>query len=124
MNLEENIKNEEEVKNQMIDGKKRVVTEKLPEKFAKKIAEKLVLKKKRLQAFVQVSLQIANANEKQQEILRDLKSAGASISSVIQDSFKRLKLNKRPEYNWRFDGKENFIGVYNPPKPKKEEPKK
>lgn len=113
----------EEVKNEIVDGKKRVITEKIPEKFAKKIAEKLALKNKRLQSFVQISFQLAKAQAMQQELLKDLKSVGESISGAINDSFKRLKLAKRKDYNWRFDGKENFVGVYNPPKPKKEEKK-
>ena len=120
------IRNEmpEEVKNQTVNGKPRVITEKIPEKFIKKIAEKLALKNKRLHAFVQVSFQIAKGQETQQVILRDLKSVGDSLSDAIKDAYKKLKLAKKVEYKFRFDGKENFIGVMNPPKTKKEEGKK
>ena len=38
--------------------------------------------------------------------------------------YKQEKLAKKKEYSFRFDGKENFVGVYNPPKPKKKEEKK
>lgn len=115
----------EEVKNQKTpDGRPRVITEKIPEKFVKKIKEKLALKNKRLQAFVQLSFTIAQAQKKQQESLDLLKSVGDSISDAINQAFKRMKLGKKKEYRFRYDGRDSFIGVMNPPKPKKKEEKK
>jgi len=115
----------EEVKNRMVNGKKRVVTERIPEKLVKKITEKLALKRKRLQIFVKLAFQIAQAQKKQQETLGLLTSVEDSISDILNRAYKKMRLANRKEYTWRFDGKENFIGVYNPPRPKKkEEPKK
>lgn len=110
----------EEVKNQTVNGKKRVVTRELPEKLKKKVEEKLLLKRKRLNEFLQLSFNIAKAQGKQQEIIKLIDSADASIKEAIQRSFKKLRLDNEKDYNWRFDGRSSFIGVYNPPKPKEE----
>jgi len=115
----------EEVKNQKTpDGKPRVITEKIPEKLAKKITEKLQLKGKRIQQFLQLSVSIAKAQQKQQEFLGLFKSVEDSISDNLQRAFKKLGLKKKTDYQFRFDGRDSFIGVYNPPKPKKKEEKK
>lgn len=116
----------EEVKNQIVDGKKRVITEKIPEKFAKKITEKLQLKGKRIQQFFQLSLTVAKAQQKQQETLQLFKSVEDSIADTLKRAFKKLGLTKKQKegYNFRFDGKDSFIGVYNPPRPKNKEENK
>lgn len=108
----------EEVKNQMIDGKPRVVTEKIPEKFAKKIQEKLQKKQKLLNQFLQLSINILNAQEDQRNIAKTLKETKESITGNINIAFKKLRLGKKKYYHWRYDGRDSFIGVYNPPKPK------
>ena len=115
----------EEVKNQIIDGKPRVITEKIPEKLAKKITEKLQLKGKRMQQFLQLSVNIVNAQKKQQELVGLFKSVEDSVSDTLKRAFKKLGLAKKKEYSFRFDGRDSFIGVYNPPKPKpKTQPEK
>ena len=108
----------EEVKNQTINGKPRVITEKIPEKIAKKITEKLQLKGKRIQQFFQLSLTIARAQQKQQEFLQLFKSVEDSVSENLKRAFKKLGLAKKTEYLFRFDGRDSFIGVYNPIKKK------
>lgn len=104
----------EEVKNQTVNGKKRVVTRELPEKIKVKVAEKIQLKQKRLKEFVRVSVEVVHAQAKQQELLKTLSSADDSIKEAIQRAFKKLRLGKEKEYEWRFDGRGSFIGVMNP----------
>ncbi len=113
----------EEVKNQMINGKKRVITEKIPEDLVKDIKEKMKKKNGLLQNFLRVALSIANANTQQALLLEKMKSQEDVIGSAINHAFRKMKLKKNPEYQFRFDGRENFIGVMNP-KPKKKEEKK
>jgi len=114
----------EEVKNQMVNGKKRVITEKIPENLAKDLKTKRDKKNTLLQGFLRLSLQIANAEAQQVQMLEKIKNQEQVIGSAIEHSFKKMKLRKQSEYQFRFDGKENFIGIYNPPKPKKKEEKK
>ncbi len=113
----------EEVKNQMINGKKRVITEKIPEDLVKDIKEKMKKKNGLLQNFLRVALSIANANTQQALLLEKMKSQEDVIGSAINHAFRKMKLKKNPEYQFRFDGRDSFIGVYNPPKPKVEKKK-
>jgi NCAIR mutase (PurE)-related protein len=114
----------EEVKNQKVDGKPRVITIPIPEKILKKIMDKVNLKRKRTQGFFQLSLSIVRAQKQQQQVVDEMASAEQSISNHLKSAHRKLRLNKKPEYQFRFDGKGSFIVVYNPPKPKKEQPKK
>jgi len=121
MDIKKNIP--EEIKNQTVNGKPRVITEKIPENLVKDIKEKIGKKNNLLQAFLRISLQIAGANAQQGQILEKMKNSEEVISSAINNAFRKMKLKKKAEYRFRFDGRENFIGVYNPPKPKKPEKK-
>jgi len=115
----------EEIKNQKTpDGKPRVITEKIPEDLVKDIKEKIGKKNGLLQNFLRISLQIANANTQQAQLLEKMKNQEDVIGSAINHAFRKMKLKKKAEYQFRFDGKENFVGVYNPPRPKKKEEKK
>jgi len=114
----------EEVKNQKTpDGKPRVITEKIPENLVKDIKEKVGKKNGLLQNFLRVSLQIAGANAQQVQLLEKMKNQEQVISSAINHAFSKMKLKKKTEYQFRFSGKDEFIGVYNPPKAKKQEKK-
>ena len=106
----------EEVKNQVIGGKKRVVTKEMPEKFKKKFEEKSQLKRKRIQEYLQLSLQLGAFEDRLVELRKELNSVNQSLQTTLTDSAKKLRLNKDKERTWRFDGKGNFIGIYNPPK--------
>jgi len=109
----------EEVKNQtMSNGKKRVVTEKIPDKFVEKIQGGIKKKQQLTNQFLQLSVNIVNAQKAQRELIDRLKSNDDSISDTLKRAGQKMKLAKRTEYNWRFDGRDSFIGVYNPPKPK------
>ncbi len=110
----------EDVMNQTVNGKKRVVTKEFPEKLKKKMEEKMKLKQKRLKEFVGYSFNIAQAQAKQQEILKTLASVEESVKDTMKRAFKKLRLANEKDYNWRFDGRNSFIGVYNIPKPKPE----
>ena len=111
----------EELKNQMVDGKKRVIVEKIPEKLARKIEESLRKKQTLLNKFLKISINVLNAQESQREIVKSLNSLKDSISYNINNAFKKMKLAKRKNYNWQFK-RDSFVGIYNPPKPIKLNP--
>lgn len=113
----------EEIRNQKIDGKLRIITEKIPDNLIKDIKEKLKKKSGLLQSFLQMALRIGNAQKEQSITLDKMKNQEQVINSAINHAHRKMKLGKKKEYQWRFDGKENFIGIYNPPKPKKPEKK-
>jgi len=113
----------EEVKNQEVDGKKRVVTKELPKKYLDKVNDKTKLRKQRVNEFLQLSYTIAQAQNRCQELVKEIESAEESARDSIQRAFKKLRLDKDKERAWRYDGRGNFIGVYNPTKPKEEKKK-
>ncbi len=106
----------EEVKNQVIDGKKRVVTIPIPKKEEDIIAEK---KKKRnvlAQNLYKLSYNVLKGKRELVKIQEEMENLDAQIGTRIRKCADKLKLKKQPERQWRFDGKASFIGVYNPPK--------
>ncbi len=110
----------EEVKNQIMpNGKKRVVTEKMPDKFIKKIQDGIKKKQQLTGQFLQLSVNIVKAQKAQRELIDRLTANGDSIKDTLSRASQKLRLQKRKEYNWRFDGRDSFVGVYNPSKPKK-----
>ena len=111
----------EEVKNEMIDGKKRVLTEKIPDKVYKKLEESNKKKQKALQMILQASIKEIEAINMKADAYEKLINARTSIENYIKEGAKKLKLSKKKEYYWRYDGRDSFIGIYNKPKPKKEE---
>lgn len=113
----------EEVKNQMIDGKKRVVTVEMPEKQKKAIEKKQEDKKKIAQKFYQIARNVAKAQRVLSELDKQMEDIDQSISDRIKEAYKKLRLNKQNDRQWRYDGRNSFIGVYNPPPKKKEEKK-
>jgi len=113
----------EEVKNQIIDGKKRVVTVPMPKKIAEALAKKLDQKGKLIQKFFQISMSVVKAQRALVDVSKQLEDIEVSVNGRMKDGFKKLRLDKQKDRQWRFDGRSNFIGVYNPP-PKKVEPKK
>ena len=115
----------EEAKNQKTpDGRPRVITEKIPDNLIKDITEKIKKKSGLLHGFVQMALQIANSQEAQRDTLNKMKNQEQVINSAINYAYRKMKLGKKKGYQFRFDGRENFIGVYNPSNPKKPEVKK
>ena len=113
-----------EVKELTVDGKPRVITEKIPDNLVKDIMEKIKKKSGLLQHFVQMALRIANAQVEQNKTLEKMKNQEQVIGSAINHAYRKMKLGKKKGYSFRFDGRENFIGVYNPPKPKPQPKKK
>ena len=96
------------------------VIEKIPGHLFKAIDE--VMQKKRifLNQFLQVSFQVVNTQKQQKDIADKLNNNEQSIGQKIQYAFKKMKLGKRKEYQWKFDGKGSFVGMLIPkPKDKK-----
>jgi len=111
----------EEVKNEMVDGKKRVITEKIPDKVYKKLEEANKKKQRALQGILQASIKEMEAIDMKAEAYEKLINARTSIENYIKQGASKLKLAKKKEYHWRYDGRDSFIGIYNKPKSKKEE---
>jgi len=118
--MEEN-KNQEQPKKELApDGRERVITENIPKEYVEIIDGKKKERQQLLNTFLQVSFQIAQAQKAQQELVNKLADVDQSFKGKLEWIMQKMKLHKMRDRNWRYDGRENFIGVYNPPKPKKE----
>jgi len=116
----------EEVKNQIMpDGEKRIITEKIPDKYIKELEEVKQKKSKLVQQFIQASVQVVNSQQQQKDILEKVKGIEKKIGNIVDYAFKKLKLHKKgKDRRWTIRGTD-FVGVVNPPKPKiKVEPPK
>ncbi len=102
----------EETKNQIV--------EKIPNKLLNPIIEAITRKNRLSQEFFQISIQLANMQRKYQDVFDKLANNGVSISNKINRAFEKMKLGKRKNIQWRFDGKSAFIGIERP-KPKIQE---
>jgi len=93
------------------------VIEKIPENLLKAINEVTQKKRILLNQFLQVSFQVVNTQKQQRDIADKLNNNEQSIGQKIQYAFKKMKLGKKKEYGWRYDGRGNFVGQLIP-KPK------
>lgn len=112
----------EELKKEKINGKPRVITEKIPDKYVKDIED---LKRKKgglVQQFLQISVQLVNAKNQQKVLLDKVKGIDQKIGNTVDHAFKKLKLHRRKDRRWSFK-RDSFVGIYNPPKQKSEEKK-
>lgn len=111
------------------EGKPVPVIEKIPDDIIKLIRDLGEKKNGLLNQFLNISAQVVDIEPKltklkkfQKETMEHVKEVDKSISQKRNYAFNELKLNKRTDYNWRFDGQGNFVGTL---KPKlKEQPKK
>ena len=109
-----------EVKEQIApDGKPRVITENIPKEHVEMLEEQKKNRQKFLNQFLQVSFQMAKAQEEQQKLLKKIDDFDNSFRGKIEWVMRKMKLNRMQNRAWRYDGRESFIGIYNPPKPKK-----
>ena len=118
--LEEAEKKATEIKKQIApDGKPRVITETIPEEYLKMIDEQKKVRQGLLNNMLQVSVKIAYAQKEQQKILQKIDDFDNSFRGKVEYIMKKMKLTKMQNRGWRYDGRGAFIGIYNPPKPKK-----
>ena len=85
------------------------------EKIPEKIVEKLGTIKKDIEEinseFFNLANQLVGIQDRLQTLKRRREEKGENYSSTLNFAAGKLKLKKRTDYNWRFDGKDSFIGV-------------
>jgi hypothetical protein len=105
------------------EEKKKVeqIVEKIPDKLLSPISEAQKKKGHEAQQFFQIALQRANIENKYQEVFAKLNNTGTSIGNKIKHAFDKMKLGKKKNIRWSYDGKDSFIGIPRPEsKPKKD----
>ena len=94
-----------------IKEKETQLIEKIPEKIVKGMDETKNKKNKALNTFLNLSIQVVSLQIKQKELLDKVKSLDESLNSQFQNAVNKLRLKKKTNYNWTFNGKDTFIGT-------------
>jgi len=69
--------------------------------------------------FLNISFQLAELQDKQKVTKDKVKSTNEQIGQKIKYAFDKLRLKKRKNYRWSYNGGDSFIGNLVPEKPKK-----
>lgn len=95
---------------------------KIPEKLHKSMQELSARRSQLMNQMLNISIQKVELETKQREIVDKVKSNNESYKAKLEDAFRKLKLNKKKNYRWSYNGKDCFIGMLIP-EPKKAEGK-
>ena len=95
------------------------VVEKIPEGILKIITDLKVKKGKLINQFLNISFQLAELQDKQKETKDKVKNTNEQIGQKVKYAFDKLRLKKRKNYRWSYNGGDSFIGNLVPEKPKK-----
>lgn len=90
---------------------KKVITEKIPEKFLADMTKNAGDKQKLSYQLLQMTINILNAQEEQKNILVKMKASDEGYKKQVQYAFDKMRLAKNKDYQWRYDGKDSFIGT-------------
>lgn len=92
---------------------------KIPDDVLKVMTELREQKNKLLQGYLDISYQAEQINRKKGEVYDKLNKNNEMYGQKIQFAFNKLKLKKKKQYRWGFNGKDAFIGQLVPEPPKK-----
>lgn len=110
----------DEVKNEVIDGKPRVVTENIPQTLLDDVAKEDKKIGEYANQFYNASRQLVKLDKIVKELATKIQDAEEARKKVYEYAFNKLKLGKRKDYRWQLKGN-SFVGILNmPPKPQGE----
>jgi GTP1/Obg family GTP-binding protein len=110
----------DDVKNQIVDGKQRVITENIPQNFLEDIEKENKKMEQLSHQFFSSSRQHVKLGDMLQELETKLHDAEEMRKKIYEHAFNKLKLAKRKDYRWQLKGN-SFVGILNiPPKPQEE----
>jgi predicted nucleotide-binding protein (sugar kinase/HSP70/actin superfamily) len=92
------------------------VVEKIPDKILEKIKKLREDKAKYLNEMLKISVQSTQLRNRQDELVKLLGSNQDSTVDSINRAFKKLRLEQKKEYRWRYNGVDSFIGFKAPEK--------
>ena len=99
--------------------KPKPVEVKIPEGILKVITDLKTKKGQLINQFLNLSFQLAELQDKQKETKDKVKNANEQIGQKIKYAFDKLRLKKRKNYRWGYNGGDSFIGTLIPEQPKK-----
>jgi len=99
--------------------KPKPVEVKIPEGILKVITDLKAKKGQLINQFLNISFQLGELADRQNEARSRVKNNNEQIGQKIKYAFDKLKLKKRKNYRWVYNGKDSFVGNLIPEKPKK-----
>ena len=87
------------------------ISEKMPEDIVKVMAEIKVAKMDLAQDFLRSAYKLESVKKRVADVYSRIEEKEKQVSQKIKYAFDKLKLKKKTEYSWRFDGKDTFIGT-------------
>ena len=102
-------------------AKPKPIEEKIPEKILKLIEGLRIKKGQLVNQFLNVSFQLGEIQEAQNTIRNQVKNTSNSIKQKIQYAYEKLKLKKKKNYRWQYNGKDGFVGNLIPESKKPEQ---
>lgn len=112
----------DEIKNQIVDGKKRVITENIPQRYLDDVEDENKKHRKASQEYFYLSRQNIKIRKRIEELAEKLTHIEGQKKKIYEQAFKKMKLGKKKDYNWQIKGND-FVGILNvtPPVPPKKE---
>jgi hypothetical protein len=105
------------------ENKQEELVEKIPDDILKKMEELKGKRKALLNRYLNVAFEANVYREAQDKIFERIKNNGEIYQQKVKYAADKLKLKKKKNYNWSFNGKDAFIGKPIPEAPKKEDKK-
>ncbi len=106
-----------------VEKKVEPVVKRLPEDTVKKLEEYGKKRQELTRQLLNLSIQEISVHKAKEQTLDTINNSEKGFQKTLQQAFKKLKLHKKPGYEWRFNGKDEFLGYPKPPKAKAEEKK-
>ncbi len=94
-----------------INGKPKILSVPLPEKIKDIIIDRYKQKQKLIQRYLQISINVDKGVMEKTKIVTELQNIDASISDRISEGFRKARLEKQKDYQWRFNGQDGFEGT-------------
>ena len=99
--------------------KPKPVIEKIPDDILKVINDLKNKKNQLINQFLQLSFQVDELVDRKNETRNKVKSTNEQISQKVKYAFDKLRLKKRKNYRWSYNGGDSFVGNLIPEPPKK-----
>lgn len=99
------------------------IVEAIPEKYLKKIQEAQRKKRENSRNLLEITIGILDAVDRQKQFSDSIRNAEKSLKANMESAFKKMRLDKKKDFSWRYDKQGSFVGTPRPPVVKPEWPK-
>jgi hypothetical protein len=110
----------DEVKNELVEGKPRVVTENIPQNLLDDVEKENKKIEQLANQYYNASRQFFKLEKMVKDMATKITDAEEARKKIYEYAYNKMKLGKRKEYRWQLKGN-SFVGILNMlPKPQEE----